>query len=42
MKKRKGTLSELTLKNKEELLKDKVQIEKIEKRIEDRYLKNKT
>lgn len=41
MKKAKLSLAELMKKNKEELLKDKAQIEKIEKRIEEKYLKNK-
>ncbi|MCJ7843485.1 FbpB family small basic protein [Lederbergia sp. NSJ-179] len=36
--KRKGTLTELISKNKEELLNDKALIEKIEKRIDEKYL----
>ncbi|WP_316569430.1 FbpB family small basic protein [Neobacillus sp. YIM B06451] len=40
MKKVKLSFSELIKKNKEELLKDKAQIEKIEKRIDDKYVKS--
>jgi hypothetical protein len=39
MKKKKLSLPELMKKNKEELLKDKAQLEKIEKRIDDKYVK---
>lgn len=38
MRKGKVSLSELIKKNKEELLKDKALIEKIEKRVEEKYL----
>ncbi len=37
MKKNKRTLADLIIKNKEELLNDKLQIEKIEKRIDEKY-----
>lgn len=40
MKKGKLTIAELVKRNKEELLKDKRKIEKIEMRIEEKYLKN--
>ncbi|WP_082306970.1 FbpB family small basic protein [Bacillus sp. FJAT-27245] len=40
MRKAKLSFSELLRKNKEELLKDKAQIEKIEKRIEEKYINN--
>ncbi|WP_139365016.1 FbpB family small basic protein [Litchfieldia alkalitelluris] len=42
MKKSHQSLSMLINRNIEELLRDKAQIEKIEKRIEDRIVKNKT
>ncbi|MFP3123308.1 MULTISPECIES: FbpB family small basic protein [Bacillaceae] len=38
MKKVKVSLSELIRKNKEELLKDKKQLERIEKRIDEKYV----
>ncbi|UII55879.1 FbpB family small basic protein [Cytobacillus spongiae] len=38
MKKAKTSLTELLKKNREELLKDKEQLEKIEKRIEEKYI----
>lgn len=38
MKKRKTSFSELMKKNKEELLKDKEQLEKIEKRVDEKYV----
>ncbi|MFB9758171.1 FbpB family small basic protein [Ectobacillus funiculus] len=38
MKKVKVSLSELIRKNKEELLKDKNQLERIEKRIDEKYV----
>ena len=41
MKKRKVSLSELIRRNKEELLKDKEIIEKIEKRVDDKILESK-
>jgi hypothetical protein len=41
MKKRKVSLQELIRINKEELLKDKEAIEKIEKRVDEKYLKSK-
>lgn len=41
MKKRKVSLQELIRKNKEELLKDKEAIEKIEKRVDEKYSKSK-
>lgn len=40
MKKGQLTIAELVKRNKEELLKDKRIIEKIEMRIEEKYLKN--
>ncbi|MGF2615876.1 FbpB family small basic protein [Rossellomorea vietnamensis] len=40
MKKGQQTIEELVKRNKEELLKDKVKIEKIELRIEEKYMKN--
>ncbi|MDZ5472817.1 FbpB family small basic protein [Bacillus sp. 31A1R] len=39
MKKTKVSITELIKKNKEELLKDKSRLEKIEKRIEEKYAK---
>ncbi|MBM7692780.1 hypothetical protein JOC77_002211 [Peribacillus deserti] len=39
MKKKKLSLSQLVKKNKEELLKDKAQLDRIERRIEDKYLR---
>ncbi|MFE8702868.1 FbpB family small basic protein [Cytobacillus sp. FJAT-54145] len=39
MKKMKVSMIDLIKKNKEEILKDKLQIEKIEKRIDDKHLK---
>ncbi|MFE8697212.1 FbpB family small basic protein [Cytobacillus sp. FJAT-53684] len=41
MTRKRVTLSNLIRKNKEELLKDQDQLEKIEKRIDDKYLKRK-
>ncbi|RXJ02098.1 FbpB family small basic protein [Anaerobacillus alkaliphilus] len=41
MRKTKLSLKDLVTANKEEILKDKGQIEKIEKRIEDKYSKEK-
>jgi hypothetical protein len=41
MKKARLTFHELMKKNKEELLKDKVLIEKIEKRVEEKIVSNK-
>lgn len=41
MRRAKVRFSDLIRKNKEEILKDKVQIEKIEKRIEEKYIKEK-
>ncbi|PLT33400.1 FbpB family small basic protein [Bacillus sp. V5-8f] len=38
MKKRKLSFSELIKKNKEELLKDKAELEKIEKRVDEKYV----
>ncbi|MGD6803686.1 FbpB family small basic protein [Rossellomorea vietnamensis] len=40
MKKGQLTIDELVKINKEELLKDKVKIEKIELRLEEKYMKN--
>ncbi|MCA1041303.1 FbpB family small basic protein [Bacillus infantis] len=40
MKKKKSQFEELIRKNKEELLKDKREIEKIEKRLDERYAKS--
>ncbi|EDL65875.1 FbpB family small basic protein [Bacillus sp. SG-1] len=40
MNKGKLTIAELVKRNKEELLKDKRKMEKIEMRIEEKYLKN--
>ena len=40
-KKIRFSLEELTKKNKEELLKDKIQMEKIEKRIDEKHAKTK-
>lgn len=40
MKKGQVTIEELVKRNKEELLKDKVKIEKIELRLEEKYMKN--
>lgn len=42
MKKVRGSIEKLIRENKEELLKDKRQLEKIEKRIEDKYSKVKS
>ncbi|MGM0920527.1 MAG: FbpB family small basic protein [Bacillota bacterium] len=39
MKKVRGSIEKLIRENKEELLKDKRQLEKIEKRIDDKYSK---
>ncbi|MCR2821267.1 FbpB family small basic protein [Lederbergia panacisoli] len=39
MRKAKVSLSDLISKNKEELLKDKALIEKIEKRVDEKYIK---
>lgn len=39
MRKAKLSLQDLLKKNKEELLKDKVELERIEKRIDDKYSK---
>ncbi|MDQ0219744.1 FbpB family small basic protein [Peribacillus cavernae] len=39
MKKMRTSFSELMRKNKEELLKDKLQLEKIEKRLDDKHVK---
>lgn len=39
MKKVRGSIEQLIQKNKEELLKDKRELEKIEKRIDEKYLK---
>ncbi|PLR69079.1 MULTISPECIES: FbpB family small basic protein [Bacillaceae] len=39
MKKVRGSIEQLIQKNKEELLKDKRQLEKIEKRIDEKYMK---
>ncbi|MCM3595077.1 FbpB family small basic protein [Metabacillus idriensis] len=39
MKKVRGSIEKLIKENKEELLKDKRQLEKIEKRIDDKYSK---
>ncbi|MHC0039110.1 FbpB family small basic protein [Pseudoneobacillus sp. C159] len=41
MKKERVSFSELLKRNKEEILRDKKQIEKIEKRMEEKYIKNK-
>ncbi|PLT30770.1 FbpB family small basic protein [Peribacillus deserti] len=38
MKKKKLSLSQLVKKNKEELLQDKVQLEQLERRIDDKYV----
>ncbi|MDF0728137.1 FbpB family small basic protein [Cytobacillus sp. S13-E01] len=38
MKRGKISLSELMKKNKEELLKDKIQLEKIEKRLDEKHI----
>jgi hypothetical protein len=40
MKRRKLSLTELMKNNKEELLKDKIQLEKIEKRLDENIVKN--
>ncbi|CAH0345379.1 FbpB family small basic protein [Bacillus sp. CECT 9360] len=40
MKRMKRSFSELMQKNKEELLKDKSQLEKIEKRVDEKYAKS--
>lgn len=40
MKRMKMSFSELMQKNKDELLKDKLQLEKIEKRVDEKYAKN--
>ncbi|UAL53472.1 MULTISPECIES: FbpB family small basic protein [Metabacillus] len=42
MKKVRGSIEKLIRENKEELLKDKRQLEKIEKRIDDKYSKVKS
>lgn len=41
MKKKKVSYSELIRRNKEELMKDEARLEKIEKRIEDKYATSK-
>jgi hypothetical protein len=41
MKKERVSFAELLKRNKEEILKDKKQIEKIEKRMEEKYIKSK-